>query len=61
MTISELLERYRAARGGNIGETERGVLDLNQRFTSGAPIKPGYLASTGLRRAYVNYYLPVNA
>ncbi|HEX7897129.1 MAG TPA: small ribosomal subunit Rsm22 family protein [Planctomycetota bacterium] len=59
--MKELLALYHRDRGGNIGETCEGVRELSDMFNGVTPRRPGYLASTKLRRAYVHYYLPVNA
>ena len=61
MTLHELLARYQAEHGGSLGETVHGVLELSDRFNGITPFRPGYLANAPLRRAYVQYYLPVNA
>ena len=58
--IKDLLALYHRDRGGAIGETVDGVGELSTMFNKLTPHRPGYLASTQLRRAYVHYYLPVN-
>jgi ribosomal protein RSM22 (predicted rRNA methylase) len=59
--LRELLALYHKDRGGSIGETCEGVRELSGMFNGVTPRRPGYLASAKLRRAYVHYYLPVNA
>lgn len=59
--MKELLALYHRERGGSIGETVDGVRELSAMFNGLTPHKPGYLAAGRLRRAYVHYYLPVNA
>lgn len=59
--LRELLAFYNAERGGSLGETAGGVRELSDMFNGVTPRRPGYLASRALRRAYVRYYLPVNA
>jgi SAM-dependent methyltransferase len=59
--IRELLARYHAERGGSAAETAEGVRELSAMFNGLTPHRPGYLANPRLRRAYVHYYLPVNA
>src|SRR5579864_1063898 len=59
--IRDLLARYHAERGGSAGETTSGVRELSAMFNRITPHRPGYLANPRLRRAYVHYYLPVNA
>jgi ribosomal protein RSM22 (predicted rRNA methylase) len=59
--LRDLLARYHAERGGSIGETVEGVRELSAMFNGRTPHRPGYLAAARLRRAYVHYYLPVNA
>jgi ribosomal protein RSM22 (predicted rRNA methylase) len=59
--IKELLARYHADRGGSAAETAEGVRTLSAMFNGITPHRPGYLANPQLRRAYVHYYLPVNA
>ncbi len=60
-SVRELLALYHRERGGSIGETVDGVAELSRMFNGLAPHRPGYLAAARLRRAYVHYYLPVNA
>jgi len=59
--LKDLLARYHAERGGSAGETTAGVRELSAMFNGVTPHRPGYLANPKLRRAYVHYYLPVNA
>ncbi len=59
--IDDLLADYRRERGGSAAETAEGVRALSSMFNGLFPHRPGYLAAGRLRRAYVNYYLPVNA
>jgi SAM-dependent methyltransferase len=59
--LRDLLARYHAERGGSAGETTAGVRELSDMFNGLTPHRPGYLANPKLRRAYVHYYLPVNA
>jgi len=59
--IKDLLARYHSERGGSVGETTAGVRELSAMFNGITPHRPGYLANPKLRRAYVHYYLPVNA
>src|SRR5581483_9168686 len=59
--LRELLVRYREERGGSLAETAEGVIELSAMFNGITPHRPGYLANPKLRRAYVNYYFPVNA
>ena len=59
--LQELLDLYHRERGGSVGETEAGVRELSPMFNGVTPHRPGYLAAGRLRRAYVQYYLPVNA
>jgi SAM-dependent methyltransferase len=59
--LRDLLALYHRDRGGSLGETEAGVRELSPMFNGVTPHKPGYLAAGRLRRAYVHYYLPVNA
>lgn len=61
ISLRDLLARYHAERGGSVGETEAGIRELSAMFNGITPHKPGYLAKPNLRRAYVHYYLPVNA
>jgi SAM-dependent methyltransferase len=60
-SLKELLALYHRDRGGSVAETEAGVRELSPMFNGLTPHKPGYLAAGRLRRAYVQYYLPVNA
>lgn len=59
--LRKLLARYHEERGGSIAETAEGVRELSAMFNGITPHRPGYLANPKLRRAYVNYYFPVNA
>ena len=59
--LRELLARYHSERGGSAAETAEGVRELSAMFNGITPHRPGYLARPNLRRAYVHYYLPVNA
>lgn len=59
--LKELLVRYHAERGGSVGETADGVRELSRMFNGITPPRPGYLAQQNLRRAYVHYYLTINA
>lgn len=59
--LRDLLARYHAERGGSVAETADGVRELSAMFNGLTLHRPGYLASARLRRAYVHYYLPVNA
>ncbi|HLY07961.1 MAG TPA: small ribosomal subunit Rsm22 family protein [Planctomycetota bacterium] len=59
--IRELLARYHAERGGSLAETAEGVRELSAMFNGVTRHRPGYLSNPRLRRAYVHYYLPVNA
>jgi SAM-dependent methyltransferase len=59
--LRDLLARYHAERGGSLAETADGVRELSDMFNGVTLHRPGYLASQRLRRAYVHYYLPVNA
>ncbi len=59
--LRDLLALYSRERGGSIAETAEGVLELSAMFNGVTPRRPGYLAAGRLRRAYVHYYLPVNA
>ncbi len=59
--LEELLTRYRVERGGSVRETAAGVEQLSAMFNGLVPHRPGYFASSRLRRAYVQYYLPVHA
>jgi SAM-dependent methyltransferase len=59
--LRELLARYHAERGGSVAEAADGVRELSAMFNGLTPHRPGYLAAQRLRRAYVHYYLPVNA
>lgn len=59
--LKDLLARYHAERGGSAGETAAGVRELSAMFNGVTPHRAGYLANPRLRRAYVHYYLPVNA
>jgi len=59
--LRDLLALYRRERGGSLAETAAGVRELSAMFNGITPRRPGYLAADRLRRAYVNYYLPVNA
>jgi len=59
--LRDLLARYHAERGGSVAETAAGVRELSDMFNGLTPHRPGYLANPRLRRAYVHYYLPVNA
>jgi SAM-dependent methyltransferase len=59
--LRDLLDRYRAERGGSVAEAADGVRELSAMFNGVTPRRPGYLAAQRLRRAYVHYYLPVNA
>jgi SAM-dependent methyltransferase len=61
ISLKELLALYHRERGGSIAETVEGVRELSAMFNGVTPHKPGYLAAGRLRRAYVHYYLPVNA
>lgn len=60
-SLRELLDLYQRERGGSLAETAEGVRQLSDMFNGITPHRPGYLASRPLRRAYVHYYLPVNA
>jgi ribosomal protein RSM22 (predicted rRNA methylase) len=59
--LRDLLALYHRDRGGSLAETEQGVRELSPMFNGLTPHRPGYLAAHRLRRAYVHYYLPVNA
>lgn len=59
--LRDLLARYHAERGGSVAETADGVRELSAMFNGLTPRRPGYLAAHRLRRAYIHYYLPVNA
>ena len=59
--LRELLALYHKERGGSLAETCAGVRELSDQFNGVTPRRPGYLAADRLRRAYVHYYLPVNA
>lgn len=59
--LRDLLARYHAERGGSVAETAEGVRELSDMFNGITRHRAGYLASPRLRRAYVHYYLPVNA
>ena len=61
MDLRDLLALYHAERGGSIAETADGVRELSAMFNGVTPHRPGYLSKPNLRRAYVHYYLPVNA
>lgn len=61
MTLRDLLALYHRERGGSLGETTDGVRELSAMFNGVTLHRPGYLAAGRLRRAYVHYYLPVNA
>lgn len=61
MTMKELLALYQKDRGGSLAEVVDGVRELSDMFNGVLPRRPGYLSSRRLRRAYVQYYLPVNA
>jgi SAM-dependent methyltransferase len=58
--LKDLLALYHREKGGSIGETVDGVRELSDMFNGVTRHRPGYLASDRLRRAYVQYYLPVN-
>jgi SAM-dependent methyltransferase len=60
-SLRELLALYHRERGGSLAETVEGVRELSEMFNGLRPHKPGYLAAGRLRRAYIHYYLPVNA
>ena len=59
--MKELLAQYHKERGGSIAETCAGVRELSDMFNGVTLRRPGYLSADRLRRAYVHYYLPVNA
>ena len=59
--LRDLLARYHAERGGSVAETAEGVRELSDMFNGITRHRAGYLANPKLRRAYVHYYLPVNA
>src|SRR6185295_10102749 len=59
--LRDLLARYHAERGGSVSETADGVLELSAMFNGLTRHRAGYLSAHRLRRAYVHYYLPVNA
>ena len=59
--MKELLALYQKERGGSLAEVVDGVRELSAMFNGVTPRRPGYLADRRLRRAYVQYYLPVNA
>jgi SAM-dependent methyltransferase len=59
--LRDLLARYHAERGGSVAETADGVRELSDMFNGLTRHRPGYLSTARLRRAYVHYYLPVNA
>jgi len=59
--IRDLLARYHAERGGSVAETADGVRELSDMFNGITRHRAGYLSKANLRRAYVHYYLPVNA
>jgi len=60
-SLEDLLEAHRREFGGSLAETVEGVRRLSAMFHGRLPLRPGYLAEGRLRRAYVQYYLPVNA
>ena len=60
-SLHDLLALYHRDRGGSLSETADGVRELSAMFNGLTLHKPGYLAAHRLRRAYVHYYLPVNA
>jgi len=59
--LRDLLARYHSVRGGSAGETTSGVRELSDMFNGITRHRAGYLSNPRLRRAYVHYYLPVNA
>ncbi|MBI2899290.1 MAG: methyltransferase domain-containing protein [Planctomycetes bacterium] len=60
--LKELMATYRRARGGrHISDTIEAVTVLSDMFLGRRPTQPGYLSKQHLRRAYVEYYLPLNA
>ncbi len=61
MDLRDLLARYHADRGGSVAETAEGVRELSDMFNGLTRHRPGYLSNPKLRRAYVHYYLTVNA
>lgn len=60
--FKELIAAYHRQRGPlHRDAVARGVAELSAMFTGRRPMRPGYLARPDLRRAYVEYYVPVNA
>ena len=59
--IQDLVSKHRRQYGGSLSEAVDGVLELSDMFNGVTPRRPGYLAARRLLRAYVQYYLPVNA
>ncbi len=60
--VRELLAATRGARGSmRLDALAEAVASLGEMFAGRRPFQPGYLARRDLRRAYVEYYLPLNA
>lgn len=60
--FKELLGMYRRERGPmHRDAVARGVAELSAMFTGQRPLRPGYLSRKDLLRAYIEYYLPINA
>ena len=60
--LKEVLSSYHALRGpARMGSIAEGVSYLTRMLTGQLPFRPGYMSRRDLRRAYVEYYLPINA
>mgnify|MGYP003952293659 CR=1 FL=1 len=60
--LKELLSHYHGIRGtAHIGSLTEGVSYLTKMLTGQLPFRSGYMANRKLRRAYIEYYLPINA
>jgi ribosomal protein RSM22 (predicted rRNA methylase) len=60
--LKEVLSSYHALRGPvRMGSIAEGVSYLTRMLTGQLPFRPGYMSRRDLRRAYVEYYLPINA
>ncbi len=60
--LKEVLSAWHARRGSvHVGAVAEGVSYLTKMLTGRIPFRPGYMSKRNLLRAYVEYYLPLNA
>lgn len=60
--LKELRAQYHRVRGPRaLGDVAEGLVVLGDMFGGRRPLRPGYLSKPALLRAYVEYYLPLNA